>query len=121
MTQHDKEVIEATVNNAEHSQTLQDGSQKDTHAPRLSKRAQAALESADPLTESLLAKVLGNQVCMDGTASTRPELTIHRLLFTKTGLSIRLKVLKGSSTREWPKMCASLGLPVATDHSEWLS
>lgn len=60
MTQHESIADAGAAADAEDVQAMQD---KPT-APHLSKRAQEALKRADPLTESLLAKVLGNQVCM---------------------------------------------------------
>lgn len=61
MTQHESAIdAAAPAADTEDIRAIQD----DPRAPRLSKRAREALKRADPLTESLLAKVLGNQVCM---------------------------------------------------------
>lgn len=57
MTQKDKEAIEH-----EQKPTNAEEVEHDDGSPKLSKRAQEALKSSNPLTESLLAKVLGNQV-----------------------------------------------------------
>lgn len=51
-----------------HSATKAEGEAlTDDHAPKLSRRAQEALKKADPLTEGILAKVLGNQVSLNGS------------------------------------------------------
>jgi hypothetical protein len=60
MTQKD-EVIEAAAP-SKATQTNGDVHNDEDGKPQLSKRARDALKTANPLTEGILAKVLGNQV-----------------------------------------------------------
>lgn len=63
MTQQDAEEKQVALGGADKDipESQQDAHDGNT-APKLSRRAQEALKKANPLTEGILAKVLGDQV-----------------------------------------------------------
>lgn len=64
MTQQDAEEKQVALGRADKNipENQQDAHDGNTAPPKLSRRAQEALKKANPLTEGILAKVLGDQV-----------------------------------------------------------